>query len=289
MEEENNKTSFFSIFIVLVIIGIIIYFIFKMINNTKQEDVPQEIPVTAEFNKIYDDMVTKDRIFGFYYNKKVTIDDIDASEMINFILTKYIDDNNIYVSNNVSCFSDDNLVFNGEKYNDECKEITKINKTDVDNYIKEKYNTNREFVSNKGQLHTIVPTNYILNNGMYYLGDTYQVGETQRIIRLLNKIEGNDEIIYFFDKAMFCDISHNAICAKTSDLKEELFKIEESDYNSSRKELIVQENIDSEGNKYNSYEFDYNYIFDNYKVPTYKHVFKKENNNYYWISSEVID
>ena len=58
--------------------------------------------------------------------------------------------------------------------------------------------------------------------------------------------------------------------------------------NSNRKELIVGETTGDDGHKYTTYEFDYDYIFDNYEVLSFKHIFKKINNNYYWISSEVL-
>ena len=273
MESENNKTSFISILIVFLLLVLVVVIFIKMCNN-KEDDSNneiQEVVMNDEYEYYYNSMVTKDKYYGLYFNKKVTINNIDENEMIKYAISKYIDKNDIKIENN---------------------ETVKINKIMIDSYIKGTFYTDRIFNSASGQVPISIPADYVYDENMdaFYIKETKRDNKDPQIIRMLTKLEGNNNTLYFYDKAMYCIIGWgSAKCYKSNDpLDGVLFEIKESEYNTGRKELIRKEQYDENGNRLFSYEFDYDYIFDNYDVLEYKHEFNKKDGIFYWISSEVL-
>jgi len=300
---KNNKNTILII-VVLILLGIIACYMIKNItekpveefeNNKKEENVVEPVQMNDEYKKVYDTLVTNNKQFGFYYTKDVNIDTISDDDMIELSLTNYLLDNNIKIASNSLCFSDEDLNFTDKPaYDDmkeECTEITKIKKSDLDKYIKDRYNTSRIFNSTMGDLAYAEAYMYMYNDKTqeYYVGQANKSGGSGEVARVITKLEKDNDNLYIYDKAMYCEMSFGATrCLKTSNVDDgTLFDIAEEDLDKGKKELIITTKYE-DGEEYEEFSFDYDYIFKNYETISYKHTFKNENGKYYWINSEVL-
>ncbi len=249
--------------------------------------------ISNDESNLYNILVTKNNTYGLYFNKSINIDNISSDEMIELALINYINENNLKIGS-ASCFMDtDESIFTGKPYAGEknCN-VKPILKTTLDNYIKEKYNTQREF-SSDGKVKMISisesPIGYIYDSSSksYYVGYFPQSGGVEQVSRWLIYISKDENNIYFYDKAMYCDASGSwgyMGCQVSEDSEKKLFEIVEDEYSNDLKELVGESGLDGV-----SYDLDYDYIFNNYELPVYKHTFKKANDGkYYWYSTEIV-
>jgi hypothetical protein len=266
----------------------------KEVKSMEDNYYAQYLPsnISKEDLNLYNTLVTKNNTYGLYFGKSVNINNISNDEMIELALINYINDNKLKIGS-ASCFMDtDEDVFTGKPYGDakDC-DVKPISKTTLDNYIKEKYNTEREFVSD-GEVKMIsisqAPIGYIYDSksNAYYYGSFPQSGGIEQISRWLIDVSKDNDSIYFYDKAMYCDASGSwgfMGCQLSRDTEKRLFEYTEEEYSDEIKELVREGSEDE-----NSYDLNYDYIFENYKLPIYKHTFKKAaDGNYYWYSSEI--
>ena len=251
------------------------------------------IDLSADELNLYNSLVTKNNTYGLYFNKNVNVNSISNDEMIEFAIINYINDNNLKVGS-ASCFMDtDEYEFTGKPYAGakNCN-VKPISKAELDNYIKEKYNTEREFVSD-GEVKMISlsqePIGYIFdeNTNAYYYGTFPQSGGVDQISRWLLTVSNDENNIYFYDKAMYCEASGGwgyIGCELSTDAEKRLFEYVEDEYSEEIKELVREGSVDEE-----SYDLNYDYVFEHYNLPVYKHTFKKASDgNYYWYSSELV-
>ena len=180
-----------------------------------------------------------------------------------------------------------------------------ISKDVIDNYIKEKFGTDKDFVVDT--FHTQSSDNiglggyYNSTKEEYYLTIPHHGGDTVRIYsKILNYEQNNDELI-IYDKAFVAYSGESGMaCDKVIKLKNEssntfdttLFMV-----TNSGKVLDKDRKDISDGDKYIDDENQNNLvnedaIFEDFDSDLYKfkHIFKKaDDGKYYWYSSEIVN
>lgn len=240
----------------------------------------------------YNTLVTNGYMNSLYLGKATNIAEISDNDMIKHALANYLLENKLLESNasNIECFYDvdNDEVLNKVKTSDKCKGIKK---SKVDEYIKDKFNTNRVFkIKNHNVIYLPVseePLKFIYDEttDSYYYGAFPQSGGGEWISRWLLKVEEKGDYLVFYDKAMYCAGrgGWGSMYCYLPGREVDLFNILEDDYSASKKELLAKNEIDGV-----IYDLNHEYIFENYEMVTYKHTFKKVNDNYYWESSEIV-
>ena len=249
---------------------------------------------------LYDSLVTKTRDYGFYYSKNVTIDTIDNMDFLRYVLENYVIENDITISekNNLEC------VYNSDiKETESCKSysVIAIDKTKVDQYIVDHFNTERDFTPEKGESEYAI--GYIPINGLnqaflydftkncYYVGYINRYNEQNYIYTKFVKQEtDSDNSIIIYNKAVICNLSsiNDLYCLRHIDDKKIAANIVFEHINS--EDLNALKDISfkyKESDRFNTINSDY--VFSTYKLQTFKHTFKKIDNKYYWYSTELVN
>ena len=319
---EENKTSNKGLIVLVVILSILLigatsYICYDKLmvkeepvadNEPKQEKLSEE-----EVTKLHESLLSVSKSTGFYFDEKVSIEDIPADVFIGFVMDSYIskqgikyDADNFYqVCGKTSaeyyiCEVDEN---GKEKKveNDTTKQMT-ISKNVIDNYIKEKFGANKDFVVDTfhAQSSNNVGLNGYYNSTKeeYYLTVAHHGGGLEKLYSKILNYEQNDDELIVYDKAFFAYSGESGIaCDKAIKLKE----------GSSNTTFLIQNNsgdvigkngkVISDGSKYIDDENQNNLvnedaIFEDFASDLYKfkHTFKKaDDSKYYWYSSEIIN
>lgn len=287
-KKEGNNSS-------LIVSSVILIFALLLVISSNFRDYPEEEKKQGKDNnyyslisekvddlstnelELYNSLLTENKDFGFYLDKNISIDDIDDDTFIRFVLEEYVIENNISISN---C-ADGN-----------CKK-TEIPHENINKYIKEKFNTTREFSSEEGLLFTRMGIIKYVNHIDCYTLELQSEKSSELNLNVYTKFikkEIMDDKLYFYNKAVWCDLSLDfdiAYCFKTNNInnyKNMLFRYSPDTYMNS-KEISINKGYN---NSYNILNTDY--FFDNYNVYSYKHTFIKDTNGtYHWFSSELLD
>ena len=322
--EENKKSNKGLIVLVVLLsvllIGAVVYICYDkfMVKEESVNNDSKEIEKLSEEEvmKLHDSLVSTSKSTGFYFDEKVSIEDIPAEVIIEIAMNGYISEQGIkYDADNFYqvcgktsaeyyiCEVDEN---GKEKKveNDTTKQMT-ISKDVIDNYIKEKFGTDKNFVVDT--FHTQSSDNkglggyYNSTKEEYYLTIPHRGGDTVRLSsKILNYEQNNDELI-IYDKAFVAYSGESGMaCDKVIKLKNE----SSNTFNSTL--FIITNNGDvfdkdrkiiSDGDKYIDSEnsnnlFNEDAVFEDFDSDLYKfkHTFKKANDGkYYWYSSEIVN
>lgn len=325
MEEKKSSKGLkiLVVFLVLIILGLAGYICYdKGVFDSllgKQEDnnlVENSKLSEEEVNKLHDSLLTQSKNFGFYFERKASIDEIPSNVMVQYALNNYLSENNIKYGDDY-----DNIGVCGEssydyyfcdleeKYEkgDNAKELKNektakmtVKKDVVDSYIKEHFNTDRKFNADDA-IGDVVANGYlqVLYNSEkseYYLVRPHRGGESINIASKLISYEQKGDELTILDKAVVCAAGESGIICQSSyplpslDNKISYFIYENGDgvLDSNRKEI-------KDGKKYfESGDVPYNFdaMFEDFDsiLNTYKHTFKKASDGkYYWYSSEIVN
>ena len=226
----------------------------------------------------------KGNVYGLYFDEDVTIDNIDAKEILPYVLINYAKDKGIKFVNNIHY---DNNVYT---YYDSEDEVATL--SEVEKYAKTLFGkeisfdmTNITMVSLYGGTTAVY---YV--DGAFHFGYRSSSGAGYSLVNKLQKAEQKGDYIYIYDTATFCaNGSGGADCSRAVDTDYTQYivtcSVYEEDENSCSK-LIGSEFESSSIQKKLA-----NYTLENLsdKLNNYKHTFKKYNDgNYYWISSEIV-
>lgn len=291
MEKKFDRLIVASGLLVSFLLIIVLYIGLNKKKN-KEIEPPKEENKTVNVEQLdsfqlsaYSTIVTSNKYYGFYYNSGIAISDISSERMVKYALSEYIINNNIEVKGDLSCFiNPDTKTFrSGDMKNPLCKDISIISKDNIDKLIKVKFNNERvfEYPNEYGHLALEGNIGYIYDGkGNFYVGNMTIPNNNQKIFTKFIKAEKDNENLYIYDKAFVCSslTSGKAECKKGYEGEEGIFS---KDYNPS--EAIISEVTNDE---YNT-----EFIINSYDtlISTYKHTFKIDGDNYYWISSEVVN
>ena len=324
--EENKKSNKGLIVLVVILsiallgaIGYICYDKFMVkVEDPKQEE-PKQVEKLSEEEvaKLHDSLINHNNSYGFYFSEKTSIDEMDSKLMVSYVISNIIYDNKIGINENYMVCGDSSTKYylcdketNKAVSEDKVKNNT-LSKDVVDNYIKENFGTDRDFVID-GKIVSIGNTRYeAYYNSVkeeYYLVNPPRSFSDNSVKSVMTKSEQttNDEIV-IFDKFVSCwSEVGNYECSKvlyTSLAEEEkagnankLFYAG-SDENGELKFFDNNNKVISGGEKYlklnteEYYEFNYDSIFSDFdsNLNLFKHTFKKaDDSKYYWYSSEIV-
>lgn len=322
--EENKKSNKGLIVLVVILsilligaVGYICYDKFMAKEDSVTDNEPQEEKLSEEeVAKLHESLVSASKSIGIYFDEKVSIEDIPAEVVIEIAMDSYIseqgikyDTNNFYqVCGKTSaeyyiCEVDEN---GKEKKveNDTTKQMT-ISKDVIDNYIKEKFGTDKDFVVDtfftQSSNNTGLKGYYNSAKEEYYLTIPHHGGGLERLYsKILNYEQNNDELI-IYDKAFFAYNGESGMaCDKVIRLKKESSNTIDTTLlmvTNSGKVLDKDGKAISDGDKYIDDENQNNLvnkdaIFEDFDSDLYKfkHIFKKANDGkYYWYSSEIVN
>ena len=300
----------------LVIILFITIIVAALVTSWKVEDYGEKLinkkdtGIDSEKRELYNMLMTSSKEYGFYFNDNVNIENISDERMIEYSLEQYVFDNNISMSNELTICVEE--TYDSDILSEDCltgiKEST-IKKSDLDNYIKNKFNTDRIFIPEKGENSNFGEGTingystgeylYDFNNEVYYVGYLAKSGSTPELHNNLIKVEKENDNIYFYDNVIYCDLTPEVgvwcfpYINNEMDEDKAIIYMYPEDLEEGKKIDALRYEIkkDDEGNEYEDYSVNTEYIFKNFKdkLNTYKHTFKKsKDGKYYWYSSEIV-
>ena len=209
------------------------------------------------------ELILKDKSLGLYSDKKLSIENVNDEDFIIFNIKNYLLDNNIsYSSDDYKCGSNSNDLYSYAT-------LGEIKKDVINNYIKNKYKTNKNYIIEEND------NLYDLNEATYKVHaakDSYRIvceaesGGSTSYYNNLIEYETNENEIILYDRAIKCvDDVASTSCYSGND---SVYYCHEDSDNCSNKNEVVAAALKQENTK------------------SYKHVFKKINNKYVWVSSE---
>ena len=246
--------------------------------NNDNENIDDKKISEETINELFNSLITEDHTFGLYFNNKVTSRTANNENFIMFNLKNYLLENNIDYECHGIC---------DEAY----KETYRVNKDILNNYIREKYNTNMNYnleisqdeydgINFEGTLELFSEeNNWVIVNLAKSGRETYI---DHKLVRY--EIEGSN--LYLYTNLINCtsdggsSTCHSVITDVFSDNQ------------------VINCSWDLEGNRVTECPLEgeftledmANYALDNMsdELQTFKHTFIKENDNYYWYSTEIV-
>ena len=271
----KDKKTLVIILLLIIIIGLLIYIIFNnkqkntpIIEPTINENVISEEKAKELLKTVYSDTI------GVYSNKKVSIDDVNNTNLIVLNIKDYIEKNNISLDKpkdpeanqlpkyfGMGSFEDSGIVV-----------LTKINKSDISLYMKTKYNTNNDFAlpaSKESFGEDVLDdlTSIVADDNYYYVFWQGRSGHAREVVSKYLKKEEDDNYLYIYDQAVYCtDVFGGGFDYKCYS------SMEENSYIADAKDISATEALEKYADK----------------AGNYKHTFRKANGNYYWVSTEPV-
>lgn len=275
-----KKESKGMIILVVVLIMLLLFFIgfatwYKVSKNSSNNFSSGDNNTTTTTKTVDDktltdlenELILKDRSLGLYFDKKIFIDNTNDVDFIIFNIKNYLLENNIsYSDDDYKCGSSTN---SNDLYS--YATLGEVKKTMIDEYIKSKYKTNKSYIIEEND------NLYALNEGTYKVHiakDSYRIvceaesGSNTSYYNKLIKYEMKDNEIILYDKAIKCvDDVASTSCYSGSNL---LYSCHEDTNDCSNMKDIAAKYLEQAN------------------IKSYKHIFKKIDNKYIWISSESI-
>ena len=300
----------------LVIILFITIIVAALVTSWKVEDYGEKLinkkdtGIDSEKRELYNMLMTSSKEYGFYFNEDINIDNIADDKMLEYVIEQYVFDNNIEMSNELTLCAEE--TYDSDYISDECLNNIKsssFKKEDLDNYIKNKFNTERIFTPTSGENsnyaegivngYSLGEYLYDFQNETYYVGYVAKSGSILELHTNLIKIEKDNDNIYFYDNMIYCDLTPEIgawcfpyINNEMDEDKAVLYAYPEDLEEGKTTPGLKYETLKNEdGEEYEDLVVDTDYIFKNMKekLNTYKHTFKKsKDGKYYWYSSEIV-
>ncbi len=287
--------------IVIVILSILLlssigYILYDKLYVSEADTVQKDKDTISKqlVDSLYDSLVVGQGLkYGFYYDEKVTIDNIPDKVLLGFIASGYIEDNSIsnyeafLNTNKMKYFIvDDESEDYSEKYIETPKNYVVKSEVFLD-LIKEKFNVDKNIsLKDKTRLYNIFSKDfsfviYNQDNNSYYLGYAPGAHDSPYVKREFVNYKENGNELYIYDKAIVCYGDY--ACYKSYP------NISEKILINNMEELFSHED-EAKYDKYldenDSWSIDK--ISKDFDVNTFKHTFKKASNGYYyWYSTEI--
>lgn len=289
MEESKKKSSkgliVFLVCVILLLVGYIVYDKVIPINgdqvqSEESESVgPKDITNSDIAKTLEETLILKDRSTGLYNKENVSSEKTDDINFIRFALASYVEANNIKLESNI-CGAP------SEETN------TYVSKDDLNAYINKTFNNSLKYD---------LPVFNGEDAKIYYFANHYTFesyegkwaitcnGENDyKVYSKLTKAEEDGDYIYIYDIATNCS-NFNGRNFCTNYINPDSETIVNCDYctenNSDCKHDDICPNKTSD-----DYLVDVaNDLLTNHadKLVTFKHTFKKSDNNYFYVSTEV--
>ncbi len=282
--KKNNTFSKVVIFLlIMIIIGMGYYILYEkvLINLEKpQKKFTNKDGVSAELiQKLHSELISSDNSIGLYFKDKIDAEKEDDFRFISFNVKNYILDNSIKIST-YSCGTNVNVETTYE-----------ISKDDIRKYINEKYNNNVNYnlpVNKKVEEENKFYNNYNLLSleNDYGIICTSADKKSQYVLSEITAVEEKDEFVYISDTSVICyDSDGLTYCVKQMDdtYDEAIFDCSNYGDNS------INKNCPKNSDNVTKEMAEYSLSNLSKKLNIYKHTFKKHNNEYYYVSSEVIE
>ncbi len=286
----KKSIPYIIIFVLLLVVAgeaVYIYLDKKDDNNivdkTEKEEPKKDIEKIDEelINKLFNSLVVSDKSLGLYSDSKLSINDIDGVNLILFGVKSYLDDKKIdYMANAESP---------GNYYAGEVSKILyEFKKDDFNKYMSEKFHTNNtydlpicteskeNFLDCKAGVYGLEGLIDLVSfKDEWVIAIVAREGETTKLSQKLVKYEiDDDDNIYIYTEIANCYWSAGySVCFSDIADKDKLIECNDTS------------NCFFDENNYEEYIYD---KFEN-KLQTYKHTFKKVNNDYYWYSTEIVN
>lgn len=286
--QKKKGNTWLIVLLFIIILGLVGYIVYDKVLNTPQEEVEivedkvkkEDITNSDVAKNLHQTLITKNHNSGVYYSTKITPDKTDDERFIGFALADYINENNITLNNNIGGAP-------SEATN------TYISKEDLNNFINKKYNNTLKYDL------PLYDEQNPDNSKVYYLFDYYTFesydgkwaitfnGEDKTsIYSKMTKAEQEGDYIYIYDNAAFCktnDMFYHCGAYIDKSIQEELLTCSKCTGAECKNDSSCPT-----GENYTSEDVA-NVLLEKTpeKLLKYKHTFKKQDGNYYWVSSEV--
>lgn len=288
MEETQKKkgNTWLIVLLFLIILGLIGYIAYDKVIVTQQNEkkpsgnVIEKKDITTQpiATTLHNTLITGEHYYdntGLYYKEKITPDKSDDERFIRFALTSYFNDKGISLPKDI-CGAPNSAT------------SISVTKDEFNSYVNQKYNTSVKYdlpEANSVNQHYLNSFSYFVNHSDKWEiscnGDSYT-----RVYSKMTKAEQEDDYIYIYDNAAFCttnDMFYRCGAYIGETIENELMVCSKCTGTECENDEVCPTGQD--------YSLDdvANALLD--KAPerllTYKHTFKKQGGNYYWVSSEV--
>ena len=311
-QKKSKGPVIVIIFLILIILGLAGYIVYDkfLSKDTKEPETKEEekttlkeVKDTALVEELRSGLIATDGgalVEGLYHNYKITSSDSSNKELLIFNILKYVEENKINIHETKSTI--DTGVQQDIK--------ATISKADITTYMQNKYNTNLDYTYKASKQYDEVgiigyldvladDTNYYIasipgGDGSYYLNTK------------LVKAEEDKDNIYIYDNAVYSIFA--------MDTRRSFDSLDIGDYIDNEKNEYISDKILIEclGDNTTTDPYDMKksekcpfsgnisditpdsmskHAFENMsdKLKTFKHTFKKQDGNYFWVSSEVVE
>ena len=290
MEETQKKkgNTWLIVLLFLIILGLIGYIAYDKVLTASQNETKRsgnvvekkDITTQTKATTLHNTLITGEHYYdntGLYYKEKITPNKGDDERFIRFALASYFNEKGINFPNKVCGEpSDETGVF--------------VTKDEFNNYVNQKYNTTIKYdLPVKNDSYYLNSFNYFMSHeskwAIYCNGTEYD-----QVYSEMTKAEQEGDYIYIYDTATFCG---------TNDLFYRCYPyINDHVNNTEENPLItcskctdsncINDEACPTGDNYNLEDVANILLEKNpEKLLKYKHTFKKQDGNYYWVSSEV--
>lgn len=314
--EENKKSNKGLIVLVVILsilligaIGYICYDKFMAKEEPVADNEPQEEKLSEdEVKKLNDSLIAGNvSMFngGYIFDKKLdfsyNIDDVSVDIIFPYVVQKYIDENNIVLSEKIGdiCYNDESSSYKFFSSESAGKKLSKedafsITKDEIDNYLKKIFNTDKIFELDDAYFGKIGESNYSFvyfkeDNKLYltqYCSPGSDVDETGINSKVLSFDYSENEIKIYSKVSKCLGLKNNIVCSNTGKAIEEGYVTNNKEYLTYNKGGVLDEQISKNGG------IDSDYLLEKHGdvFNTYKTTFKKGNDGkYYWYSSEIVN
>ena len=282
-QKKSKGPVIVIIFLILIILGLAGYIVYDkfLSNDTKEPETKEEEKTTLKevkdtelVEELRSELVTKDNTHGLYYNQKITSDNSSDKRLIGFNVRKYVDENNLKYNENVV------------EYGQTARLLLAVSKTDINEYMNNKYNTDINYTyTSTEQYETLDGNGYpeiVADENNYNIISLNKGYGTDAVKSKLVKAEEDENYVYVYDKYVKCSTEAGWMgCVSSED------EVLGQESMVSCTEGITSEKCPAQATWNNLVD----YVLENMsdKLKTFKHTFKKQDGNYFWVSSEVVE
>lgn len=307
MEKKKNSKGLIVLIVILIILllALISYICYDKFvpkedstnNETTSKNELKTVTNNYILENLEEELIDYSEAYGLYFKDKI---DLNSPEILKLSLLKYSEETNTSFDYFIVKDVEGNVVYelrNGQENLDVSDSRKGIEATELNSYMQEVYNTDKKFQDtweknqNRWVFSGIKCFYYDSRSDAYYPGLNPASGSPSYITTKIVEGKEDNDYIYLYNKALWCSMGILPFCQKAGDYsykdvqdnpnlgyilnyseleKETKFKDEYGDLSDEKvSESVFQEHYD--------------------ELYTYKHTFKKENNNYYYVSSEVVE
>ena len=293
---EKSKTNKGLVVMVVILsvllmgaVGYICYDKFMVKEEPVADNEPKEEKLSEEeVMKLHDSLIIKDTEASLYFKDDIDVDK-NTNELVEYVLTKYAEENNWKKQ------LDEFYENEAEKNSNDYSKAFSVSKDEIENMLNKTFNVNKTLELKDKQTYSYRAwvITYSAEDNMFYLDAATTGPEYGGLKNKLTKYEQEGNTLYIYDKFVMCHLANGAECYKTSsyNLIVTASKQKESEDVKYDSNIIKKDYNGVVEPVYDEY-INYDYIFENYsdKLNTYKTTFKKaDDGKYYWYSSEIVN